>query len=134
MFSFKPATTLSKSGSGMFRLHIPHWFEVGSKVNFMYNVEASNACSSEQMKITRSTPSILDRHITILYEDMEEEYYSGKTITIKCTQFFNPIYQKVWEGFSIGTYDDEVWPSEIESSEVIGIDATDFVPASIKTS
>ena len=93
IFTFTPQTTLSKSGAGMLRLGLPRWYEVGSKLNFMYNVEASNACTSAQMKITSSVPSVLDRFITIRYEDMEERYFSGEPITIKCTQFYNPIYQ-----------------------------------------
>lgn len=92
IFTFTPQTTLSKSGTGMLRLGIPRWYEVGSKINFMYNVEASNACTSAQMKITSSQPSALDRFIQIRYEDMEERYFSGQPITIKCTQFYNPIY------------------------------------------
>ena len=40
----------------------------------------------------------------------------------------------MWFGFSIATFDDEVWPSEIERSEEVGLDATEFVPASISDS
>ena len=45
-FEFRPATTLSRTGNGLIRLHLPRWYEGGSNNNFMYNVEAVNACSS----------------------------------------------------------------------------------------
>ena len=131
VFSFTPQTTLSKSGSGMLRLGIPKWYEVGSKINFMYNVEASNACTSAQMKITSSVPSVLDRFIQIRYEDMEERFFSGQRITIRCTQFYNPIYQDMWGGFTVATFDDEVLVAAIERSEAVALDATDYLPATI---
>ena len=65
---------------------------------------------------------------------MEPENFSGKVITIKCTQFLNPIYQKVWGGFGIETFDDEVWPAKIERSEEVGLDATGYYAASIAES
>ena len=83
------------------------------------------------MKITSSVPSVLDRFIQIRYEDMEERFFSGQRITIRCTQFYNPIYQDMWGGFTVATFDDEVLVAAIERSEAVALDATEYLPATI---
>jgi len=133
-FTFIPKTFMSKSGSGMLRLHLPDWYKVGEKAQFMYNAKVENACESDQMKITSSKPEPLDGLIRMTYKDMDEKYFEGKPITIKCRNFYNPIYQKVWKGFTISTYDDELFPALIEKSESVGFDATDYEPADIANS
>ena len=77
VFTFRPATTLSRSGQGSLRLRIPKWFELGSLDTMMYNAREIDACTSEQMRITSSEPRPSDNVIEIEYDRMEPEFYSG---------------------------------------------------------
>ena len=89
------------------------------------------------MEVVESTHNLFDQYIQIKYENMEEENFTGKKITIECTGFHNPIYRDVWYGFGITTFDGEIDYSEInllaeiERSGDIGLDATDYVPAAL---
>jgi len=62
---------------------------------------------------------------------MKSKCIRGTKITIKCEQFYNPIYQKEWDGFHIVTYDAEKRPKRIDTSESATLDATDYKPTRI---
>ena len=131
VFKFTPIFTTSPDGRGLIGIRLPSWYDVGGKLTMMYNEQARNKCTSEDMEITSSIPDLINKSIMIRYKNMKPEKIAGAQLTITCQSFKNPIYQKKWYGFRISIYDSEPIPNPISSSESIAFDATGMEPAII---
>ena len=72
---------------------------------------------------------------------MDPDFIRGENIIIKCKQFYNPVYPRLWGGdtakcesegcFTVTTYDNEKDPKPIEVSVPSALDATQYLPAPI---
>jgi len=122
--SFFPVTTMAKMGSGVIEIHVPNWYKVGTSKDYMYSNLASEMCKSTCMTIWLSRA--LFGTIRIKYRDMKKECFSGKEIVVRCSQFYNPIYQKKWKGFYVVTYDNESTNKPIERSVSSYLDASSY--------
>jgi len=119
-----PATTMALRGKGTIEITVPYWYSVATARAFMYSDLANNKCKSECMTI-HSSKAFMGT-IRITYQDMKSKCIRGHKIVIKCQQFYNPIYQKEWDGFHIVTYDAEKSPKRIDASESAALDATNY--------
>jgi hypothetical protein len=124
--SFTPVTTMALRGEGTIEIETPYWFKVSTAEAFMYSEDNINRCTADCMEITQS--SARTGTIRIFYTSMDSSCIKGREITIECEGFYNPIYQKQWEGFRIITYDNETTPKPIERSQPAALDATGYSP------
>ena len=62
-FKFKPYLT-SPDGRGLFLIEFPTWYDL-PKLNMMYDEQAMNKCTSDDMEITSSIPNIINRSLAI---------------------------------------------------------------------
>jgi hypothetical protein len=114
-------------GEGTIEIETPYWFKVSTAEAFMYSEDNLNRCTAGCMEITQS--SARTGTIRIFYTNMDSSCIRDTEITIECEGFYNPIYQKEWEGFRVITYDNETTPKPIERSEPAALDATGYSPA-----
>ena len=64
-FKFKPYLT-SPDGHGNFFIDFPAWYDL-SKLNMMYDEQAMNKCTSDDMEITSSLPNLFSLGLAIEY-------------------------------------------------------------------
>ena len=132
-FSFTPTTTMSVDGTGTIIFDIPKWYRVQNKQNMMYDEQVRDVCKSSDMDIIQSRPDIFGGTLRIQYENMPVEKRAGVKLTIVCPGFKNPIYQALWEGFRVTTFDSEPIPNQIDSTGDLKFDARNFKPAKIQS-
>jgi hypothetical protein len=73
--------------------------------------------------------------LKIYYDQMKPECFKGTEIVINCASFRNPIYQDIWYGFDVQTFDGEVASAPIDTSDLTpSLDARSFKPYIIKHS
>jgi len=71
----------------------------------MYNERDRDFCRSEAFELVSSRADLISQRLKIQYINMRAEYITGKTFTITCRGFRNPIYQDEWKGFMLTMYD-----------------------------
>ena len=130
-FKFTPVYSTSPDARGLIGINLPSWYNVQGKLNMMYNEQARNKCTSDDMEITSSEPGLINRNLMIAYKNMKPDKIKGGELTIVCQGFKNPIYQKKWPGFVISVYDSERIPNVISTTDFLSFDATTFEPAII---
>jgi hypothetical protein len=74
----------------------------------MYSEEAVDKCTSAH--VTISSSNFVMGNLRIIYEAVTPGYSSGKTISISCLGYKNPIYPDLWNGFRITLYDKQSFP------------------------
>ena len=131
-FEITPAFTTSKTGSGEFSILFPSWFEQIGKTNMMYNERDKDFCRSEAFELVTSRADLISQRLKISYINMKQEFITGRTFTIICRGFRNPIYQAQWKGFMLTMYDQEDPPNAIETTgRDLTFDSNGFLPAKI---
>lgn len=122
---------MAPGGSGKIEIGMPDWYVVGSTNELMYNPESLNECTSTCMTITSSILQV--GYMNIRYENMPASCIKGTKIEIKCTSFYNPIWQDKWYGFFVNLYDNEqpIYKPIEKSDSTPFLDATAYLPSPI---
>ncbi len=106
--TFTPASVLPPNKEGRIDITIPYWYYItndqrGDKFDYMYNEDARDKCSSDQLTISSS--QFTQGNLQMFFSDINSAYVSGSPIELRCLGFKNPIYPDVWSGFRIFVYD-----------------------------
>ena len=124
---------MSELNSGWIGIGIPEWYRVDSTFEYMYPNDAQNMCSSTCFRTISS--SMVGNTLMVEYDQMLTNCVKDTMITVSCTQFRNPISQKLWDGFTVTTFDQDKFT--IDSSESVSLNAAGFdaaiIPASATT-
>jgi len=126
---------------------MPIWYtspDDGS-ITRIYDSDSIDKCTSPDkslgLTIKGSFFSDSINTLFITYRDLAANKRNGEELTIECSGFKNPIYQKLWKGFVITFFDNEGTETTsarfssgniLESSSAdVALDTLEFLPATI---
>lgn len=126
-FKFVAGANFPKYG-GQLVLGLPNWYGDGTPSVFN-NDALVTVCSSNEIVI-------MEQKLTNSDHIVKFQKYSGTatdTITIKCTNYNNPVYEKTLTGFSLSVFDLESINNNIMSFPDWSLDATTLLPLTLTT-
>jgi len=98
----------------------------------MYNERDKDFCRSEAFELVSSRADLISQRLRITYINMKQEFITGRTFSITCRGFRNPIYEAEWKGFMFTMYDQEDPPNAIETTgRDLIFNSIGFLPAKI---
>ena len=121
VLSFAPQSKLAPNGRGTINIRMPYLYTIGIQSVMPYNPRTFDQCSSDCF--TTTTSQLVSTALEINYSNMENRCMEGTVITVTCKGYYNPIYQDVWDGYSIEIYDSEALRQLIATSIPTSLDA-----------